>query len=83
MINSRKKEISSLEIEKIFKKLNFDSNKDLDNKIIYFLIAVFLKKTKNKNNYLKEKLSVHLSKNLLLKLKDEKLSGDKVIWLRI
>lgn len=73
MINSRKKEISSLEIEKIFKKLNFDSNKDLDNEIIYFLIAVFLKKTKNKNNYLKEKLSVHLSKNLLLKLKDEKI----------
>ena len=73
MINSRKKEISSLEIEKIFKKLNFDPNKDLNNEIIYFLIAVFLKKTKNKNNYLKEKLSFHLSKNLLLKLKDEKI----------
>ena len=70
MINSRKKEISSLEIEKIFKKLNFDLNKDLDNEIIYFLIAVFLKK-KNKNNYLK-KLSVRLSKNLF-KLKDEKI----------
>ena len=48
MINSRKKEISSLEIEKIFKKLNFDSNKDLDNEIIYFLIAVFFKKQKIK-----------------------------------
>ena len=72
MINSRKKEKSSLEIEKIFKKLNFDSNKDLDNEIIYFLILIFFKKTKNKNNYLKEKLSFHLSKNLLFKLKDEK-----------
>jgi len=73
MINSRKNEISQNEIKKVLKIM--DNNKDKRSKYetIFFLLYIFLKKTKNKNSYLKKKILFNLSKKTILKLDIKKI----------
>ena len=73
MINSRKNEISPTYIKKILESLNIDINKHSVSEIIFFLISVFLIKTKNNNIYLKKKITIGLSKKLFLLLKSKEI----------
>ena len=73
MINSRKNEINQSEIRKVLKIIDVDKNKKSRHETIFFLIYIFLKKTKNENAYLKKKILSNLSKKLILKLDIKKI----------
>jgi len=73
MINSRENEISPSDIKKILESLNIDINKNPVTEIIFFLISVFLIKTKNNNIYLKKRITIGLSKKFSLILKSKEI----------
>ena len=64
MINSRKNEITLRELKKKIKIIGFSSNNNSKYELIYFLIFIFLTKTKNCNTYLKKKYYPIYHKNL-------------------
>ena len=73
MINSRKNEITLRELKKKIKIIDFSSNNNSKYELIYFLIFIFLIKTKNCNTYLKKKILPNLSQKLILKLDSKKI----------